>query len=197
MRKLAISAAMVAAITLGVAVASAIVPTSGNDTVGGPDDVQPASSAVVSSPTQARDGGDPWAVRVYTSKTGLTCPDLGRVRDGVFGRDDVDGTFTALPLEASGSCADLGRDHAAVAARRLPAMGKQPAETIVFGVTVADASVTAQVGDAAATAIQLNGQTFVLDRFGDRDATVDVTTRGGTTTFDLSEQSSALPEAGG
>jgi hypothetical protein len=80
------------------------------------------------------DGLAPWAVRVYRSQAGLTCPEAGRTKDGNFGQVDSDGEFRPLDLEAAGSCTDLDKAPMSLAVNHYPARGERPARAVIFGV---------------------------------------------------------------
>src|SRR5215218_1371214 len=106
-RRLGLGLATLLAAIAGVASASALTSSSGNDTLNGPELVQPdGTGASVPVTTTDPDGGVAWAVRVYRSQAGLTCPEAGRTKDGNFGQVYSDGEFHVLDIEAAGSCAD-------------------------------------------------------------------------------------------
>jgi hypothetical protein len=133
--RILVSVLLVLALGGGVAAASVIVPQ-GDDTQGGPESVQPDGGAVVVGAITSNPGGGPdWAVRTYTSLTGLTCPSAGRWADGEFGRADAQGAgVVPLPVSASGSCADLESSDLALAVRRYPQRPGQEERGVVFGV---------------------------------------------------------------
>src|SRR4051794_33444712 len=99
MRRLMIAAAVLLSIGAGVGAASALVPQSSDEPNDDPAKYQPDGGPVaVHALADDPAGGPAWGVRVYRSRTGLTCPEAGRVQDGLFGRDDGNEGFTALPL---------------------------------------------------------------------------------------------------
>lgn len=128
--------AILAAVAAGVASASVLVPAPGDDTLGGPSSVQPVPGSARGpfALTPDPDGGRSWAVRVYTSQDGLTCPELGQADAGRFGRENPDGTFSELEVQAGGSCADLRKSELALARRHHGATGTE----VLFGVLASD-----------------------------------------------------------
>ena len=150
-----------------------------------PADLQPdGSGAVVAVSAPARDGRAPRAVRVYRSKTGLTCPRVGRTKGGDFGQvDREDGTFRPEPLDATGSCADLDQEPFSVAMNYEPETGSAPGRAVLFGV------LTSQV---ASVELRIAGRPVPLARNADAylaemsmadaaNAEVRVSLRDGTT----------------
>lgn len=136
MKRVRIALGILIAIVAGVGSASAVVSGSGDDTAGGPEALQPDGGPVVVAVRVAAPQGEPaWAVRIYRSKTGLTCPELGRVDDlGRFGVA-MDGKFVPLTVQASGSCADLSEAPLAVAINRYAATDDHPSRRVAFGAT--------------------------------------------------------------
>lgn len=134
MRRLGMLLAVGLAVVAGVASASAVV---GGDaaTSAGPDALVPDGRGASLPVTAADpDGRAPWAVRVYTSKTGLACAEAGRSVEGRFGRVDRDGTFVPLSLEAAGSCVDLADEPLSLTIQHYPAQGKLAARAVLYGV---------------------------------------------------------------
>jgi hypothetical protein len=148
MRRIGFVLAVAAAIVAGVASASAVVGGA-STTTNGPDAIQPdGRGSRLPATTADPDGRASWGVRIYQSKTGLTCPEAGRTRNGAFGRIDNDNTFTPLDLEAAGSCADLSREPLSLAINHFPAKGKIPARAVIFGATTSQVSgLVVQSGD--------------------------------------------------
>jgi hypothetical protein len=72
-------------------------------------------------------------VRTYRSKARLICPEAGAVAGGRFGRYEGNGRFTPLPIEASGSCADLTNEPLALAVNIVPGRGERGPRVVVFG----------------------------------------------------------------
>jgi hypothetical protein len=161
-RRLGLGLATVLAVIAGVASASAITARSGNDTPAGPDAVQPdGSGASIPATVADPDGQAPFAVRVYRSKAGLTCPEAGRTRDGNFGRVDTDGDFEALDIEAAGSCADLSKAPMSLAINHYPAVGKIPARAVLFGVTTAQVSAIRLDLATGSRTVRIDGNAFI------------------------------------
>ena len=115
-------------------------------------------------PDVSRDGL-PWAVRVYRSKTGLICPEAGRVqgqiRSGEFGQIDspsdkflprplddaefgqvesADGDFKRRAVDAAGSCADLDKGPLSIAVNHYVDQEHRDLRAVVFGVFTRDVS---------------------------------------------------------
>jgi hypothetical protein len=161
-RRLGLGLATVLAVIAGVASASALTASSGNDTVGGPDAVQPdGGGAIVPATVADPDGRPPFAVRVYRSKAGLTCPEAGRTKDGNFGQVDGDGNFKALDVEAAGSCADLSKAPMSLAINHYPAAGKIPARAVLFGVTTGQVSTLRLDLATGSRTVPIDGNAFI------------------------------------
>jgi hypothetical protein len=184
-RHLGIAGAVLVAIVAGVGSASALVGTSGQETGNGPEAVQPDGQGA-SLATSAADpaGRQPWAVRVYRSEAGLTCPEAGRTEGGNFGRVDADGTFEPLDIEAAGSCADLTKTPMAVAVNHFPPRGaRSSGRAVIFGVAsgaVASANVTLATGKRS---VAIDHDAFLVVTTEDQlqGASLDATLRDGTT----------------
>lgn len=202
-RALRFSLAFLLAIAAGVAGASAFVNTTGQDTADGPDAVQPdgnGSALVVSAADPA--GRQPWAIRVYRSKAGLTCPEAGRTQDGTFGQVDEQGEFRASSLQAAGSCIDLTKAPLSVTTNDYPANDNRGARSVVFGAVSADVrSVTITVADQVRD-LDISGGAYlaVLTAGQVEGAVVNATTDDGSEksyTLHASKMSAALPPADG
>ncbi len=186
--RLQLVAALVALAVIGffgATAVTAVVRDDGAEAQYSPADLQPdGTGAVVAVSTPARDGRARRAVRVYRSKTGLTCPKVGRTKGGDFGQvDRDDGTFRPEPLDATGSCADLDREPFSVAVNYEPATDAAPGRAVLFGV------LTPQV---ASVELRVAGRSVPLTRSADAylaemsmddaaSAEVLVTLRDGTT----------------
>ncbi|HWI74729.1 MAG TPA: hypothetical protein VNT55_22400, partial [Baekduia sp.] len=123
-------------------------------------------------------------VRVYRSKTGLTCPEAGRTKDGNFGQVDSDGDFRSLDIQAAGSCADLSDAPLSLAVNHYPAQGKIPARAVLFGVTTAQVTglrLTPADGLGRAVRIDRNAFIAVVREEALQGATLDATLADGTT----------------
>jgi hypothetical protein len=197
-RRLVFTLALLAAVAAGVASASAITAQLGPDVAVSPADVKPDGSGTRVPVTAADpDGGRPaFALRVYRSEGGLTCPEVGRSQDGAYGQLDAGGEFKALPADAAGSCVDLGKDPIGFAVNHYtPRNAKLPARAAIFGVTTSEVTAIAlSVGDVSRP-VKVNGGGFltVVREDALAGATLDVTLRDGTTTsYPLSPQT--LPQ---
>jgi hypothetical protein len=183
-RRLGLGLATALAVVAGVASASALTASSGNDTVGGPDAVQPDGGAAIIPATVADpDGRAPYAVRVYRSKAGLTCPEAGRTKDGNFGQVDGDGNFHALDVEAAGSCADLSKAPMSLAINHYPAVGKLPARAVLFGVTTEKVSALRLDLATGSRTVRIDGNAFIAVVLDEslQGATLAATLADGTT----------------
>jgi hypothetical protein len=138
-RVVVLTAAVVAAAAAGVASASALMPTAGSETVGDSAAYQPDGRAVHLSPAVPDPQGGPgWAVRVYRSQTGLTCPEAGRVEGDAFGPVDARGHVAGLSVQAAGACVDLTKEPFGFAVARYPARDGQAARSAIYGVATPD-----------------------------------------------------------
>jgi hypothetical protein len=184
MRRLGLAIATLLAIAAGVASASALTSSSGSDTVNGPEAVQPDGRGA-SLPTTVADpdGGTAWAVRVYRSQAGLTCPEAGRTKDGNFGQVDSDGDFRSLDIAAAGSCTDLATAPMALAVNHYPAAGKLPARAVIFGVATTTVAGLRLSTTAGARALPLRSGAFIAVVRDDAldGATLEATLGDGTT----------------
>ncbi|HEV7750962.1 MAG TPA: hypothetical protein VGO71_05445 [Baekduia sp.] len=135
MRILRFAVVLVIAALVGVAGASAVVGDTGKDTINGPTAVQPdGSGAALVASAADPNGHQPWAIRVYRSVDGWTCPEAGRTQDGDFGQVDADGKFRSNSIQAAGSCVDLDKAPMSVTVNHYPANGLRGARAVVFGV---------------------------------------------------------------
>jgi hypothetical protein len=189
LRRLGLALSLVLAVVAGVVSASALTVTSGGDTPLGPSAVQPdGSGASVPATVADPDGRAPFAVRVYRSKDGLTCPEAGRAKDGSFGRVDDDGSFTALGIQAAGSCADLAKAPMTLAVNHYPAHGEVPARAVLFGATTERVQALNLKLASGSRPVRIDHNAFITVTRDEalRDATLSVTLEDGTIkTYDL------------
>jgi hypothetical protein len=199
LRPLAYVAALLAAILVGVAGASAFVDASGQDTPVGPATVQPDGSAARLAVTATDPAGrQPWAIRVYRSQAGWTCPEAGRVQDGDFGQVDADGVFRPSTVQAAGSCIDLDKAPVSVTVNRYPANGDRGARAIIFGVVSSDVSrISARIAGRNRELAVTNGTYMAVAADRDlTDAAIEITlTDGSTKTYVLRPSDSPAIEA--
>ncbi|MET0603988.1 MAG: hypothetical protein ABW167_18535 [Baekduia sp.] len=162
MRRLGLGLAILLAVVAGVASASALTSSGGNDTPLGPEAVQPdGRGASVPVTTADPDGGVAWAVRVYRSQAGLTCPEAGRTKDGNFGQVYSDGEFHVLDIEAAGSCADLAKAPMSLAVNHYPASGERPARAVIFGVVTPKVTAITLAGATGSRPLAIKGDAFI------------------------------------
>jgi len=130
-RPLKLGAAALGAAALGVSAASAVVS--------GPAAPMPPSHAPVAGSERIEPvapdpvGGLDWALRVYTSTSGASCAEVGRLRGGEFGQNDATGAFQPIELDERAVCADLTVEPVVVAVNAYPAGVQRPARTVLFG----------------------------------------------------------------
>lgn len=197
-RRLVFLLALAVAVVAGVATASAITAQVSPDTAVSPPDVQPDGSGARVPVTAADPDGRPaFAVRVYRSKSGLTCPEVGRTDGGRFGQLDGDGEVQPYGVEATGSCTDLSKAPVGVVVNHYPARGKLPARAVVFGVTTDAISAVRLFTPAAGgdRPVRFAGNTYVAVVREDAldGASLDVTlTDGSTKSYALAPSSAPL-----
>jgi hypothetical protein len=191
LRRMKFLMALVVAIVAGVAGASVVMGSTDPSVPPGPAALQPdGTGAVLAATASDPDGGAArgatparWAVRVYRSETGATCPDVNRTVGGDFGRVDGDGSFHPLALDSAGACVDLtAQNPYELVLRHMPATGERGARAIVFGVATAGvASITLTVDGAVQDVPVANGA-FVAPLTEDEvgEAAVTVTLADGT-----------------
>lgn len=80
-------------------------------------------------------GGDPWALKAFSSASGDDCVLVGRLRAGVFGV--VQGRlFRALPSDAPGLCGDVAADGLTAYLQRFDG------RTAIFGLSASRSPIT-------------------------------------------------------
>jgi hypothetical protein len=184
-RRLILLLALTAAVVAGVASASAITAQVSPDTAVSPDDIQPDGSGARMPVTAADpDGRAAFAVRVYRSRSGLICPEVGRTAGGRFGQLNAAGEVEGYGVEATGTCSDLAKDPLGVAVSHYPARGKLPARGVVYGVTTDKiAAVRLSTADGAVRPVRFAGNTYIAVVRDDAlaGASLDVTLADGST----------------
>lgn len=183
-RRLILFLALPAAVAAGVASASAITAQMDPDTAVSPANIQPDGTGARVPVTAADPDGRPtFAIRVYRSKSGLICPEVGRTAGGRFGQLDAAGEVEATDVTATGVCQDLSKEPAGYAVNHYPARGKLPARAVVFGVTT-DAVVGVTLTTAGVERpVRFAGDTYISVVREDAlaGASLDVTLTDGTT----------------
>ncbi|MFL5844311.1 MAG: hypothetical protein ACJ762_06425 [Solirubrobacteraceae bacterium] len=115
--------------------------TSGDHrSVGDRDAPAPADAKLSEVRRPDPSGGLAWGLRIYTSKLGLPCVMVGRVKDRRLGSED-NGRLLAYPPDAPGLCATSQADHAAFSVRRTATPA--PGRTVIYGVV--DRSVSSVI----------------------------------------------------
>jgi hypothetical protein len=183
-RRLGLGLATLLAVAAGVASASALTSSSGNDTPLGPEAVQPDGRGASLPVTVADpDGGVAWAVRVYRSQAGLTCPEAGRTKDGNFGQVYSDGDFHVLDIEAAGSCADLAKAPMSLAVNHYPPSGKLPARAVIFGVVTPKITGITLSSAAGSRTVTIKSDAFIVVTLEDalQGTSLDATLSDGST----------------
>lgn len=197
-RRLLLMASVPVAIGAGVASASVLVPAAPPPpSADGPAAFQPGPAPpTIAAATPDPAGGAPWALRIYRSQTGQTCPTPGRTSLGRFGRFDAAGTFQELPLAAAGSCADLSDSGVALAVERFPAQGPRPARTVIFGTTSAPTDQIVLHDGTLTRAVATDRGAFLIVRAdGDLSGvSLDVTSAGARTQTVALAGSTAPPD---
>jgi hypothetical protein len=131
-RLIGIGAGMVLACGAGVAAASALTPA--------PPDPMPPEFEAVAVPGTDRigasapdpDSGPAWAVRSYTGASTRSCLSVARLEEEQFG-PLIGGRVRPLPVDGSGSCADLSVDHVQPIVSRFAKTSETGARTVIFG----------------------------------------------------------------
>jgi hypothetical protein len=130
-RPVKLAVAALGAAALGVSAGSALV---GGATPPAPQSQVPVAASVRIGPTAADPtGGIDWALRVYTSTSGGSCVEAGRVTGDGFRQIDATGAQRALPLAAAATCGDLATEPVILAVNAYPARGDRDARTVLFG----------------------------------------------------------------
>lgn len=145
--------------------------------------VQPAGTTVIGATAPDPDGGPDFAVRVYPSQTGQTCPEAGRVKDGVFGQQYEEG-WQPLELSSAGACSDLDTQPVGFAISNHPAAGDMPSYVLVYGAVSADVVSVAITIDGKSRDLSLSSGTFLAPTRLEALAlgvTLTLTLRDGTT----------------
>jgi hypothetical protein len=174
--------AMAFAVVGGVAVASALLPTP--PSLVGQEASEPAgtSFALAGSVTDPDSGRD-WTVRTYTSKTGWTCAEAGRIDGTTFGQVGPDDRFRPLGLPELGSCADVDKDKFALWVNHYPADAGHEARAVIFGAVATEVDGVALTIDGTRKELPVTGGAFidVLSESSLAGSVVTVTLADGTT----------------
>lgn len=184
MRRLAIALFLLLAIGAGVAAASIVMPA-GSDTAGEPASVAPDGGPVyLDGEAEDPRGGPRWTTRMYSSKSGHSCTQAGRVLDGRFGRLDADGSFTQLPVAAAGTCTPPESDSLVVVVNRYYGPEAGGGRTVVFGTadrTVATLELQTPSEAVAVQRGERGGFVAVHDSLSANDVTLTAVLVDGTT----------------
>jgi hypothetical protein len=136
MRPVRLTAAALGAAALGVAAASVVV---GGSTAREPESSAPVAGSERIGPAAPDPvAGPDWVLRSYTSTSGGSCAEVGRLRDGRFGQIDAAGAFRELPLDPGGACGDLAAEPVIVAVNAYSERVRRAARTVLFGRASAD-----------------------------------------------------------
>jgi hypothetical protein len=174
--------AMTFAVVVGVAAASALLPTP--PSLVGQEASEPAGTSFVLGGTVADpEGGPPWTVRTYPSKTGWTCADVGRTDGTTFGRVDSGDEIHPLELPELGSCADITKDKFALWVNNYPANADRAARAVIFGAVAPEADRVALTIDGTRKELPVTRGAFIdaLPAPSLAGAVVTVTLADGTT----------------
>jgi hypothetical protein len=199
MRPLRLTLALLAAVLAGVAGASAVLGSPAAGPQPAPARLQPDGSGAALPATAADPAGAPeprWAVRVYRSEDGLSCPEAGRTVGGDFGRVDREGAFHPTRLEAAGSCADPAAAPYTVVVNHYAADGRRGARAVVFGLASARVqaiTVTPPGGRAVPAAVTHGGYVLALPEDQAGGAQVAFALDDGTTKTITLQPAATLP----
>jgi hypothetical protein len=174
--------AMAFAVVVGVAGASALLPTP--PSLVGQEASEPAGTTFVLGPVVAdSDGGPDWTVRTYPSKTGWTCAHVGRTDGKVFGRAGTNDEIVPLELPELGSCSDLEKDDFALWVNNYPARAGHEARAVIFGAVAPEADRVALTLDGSSKDLPVAHGVFIhpLPASALAGAVVTVTLADGTT----------------
>jgi hypothetical protein len=166
MRRLRTVLLVISAMTLvvvgGGAGASALLPTSPSPSLVGQEASEPAgTNFTLGSTVPDPDGGPPWTVRTYPSKTGWTCADVGRTGGTTFGRVDSGDEIHPLELPELGSCADVTKDKFALWVNNYPATADREARAVIFGVVAPEADGVALTIDGTRKELPVTHGAFI------------------------------------
>jgi hypothetical protein len=184
MRRVAIGAAVLAAIVAGIFSATVMSAGSAEQPPGAGDELA-AGTVQTGETVPDPHGGPPWAVRIFDGDSSRRCIATGRTDGQAFGPVDASGTIHDAGDIARGSCADPKAEplQAAVAGYADSA-GTGP-RSVVFGVADASVATVRVTGpDVQRTVTPDAERTFVVvgDGRPEKGAwTVDVTLSDGST----------------
>lgn len=123
----------------GAAAGSVMTPNEPEPDTTGPKAVKarPGSESIgarASDPTSALG----WAVRRYSSETGLDCAEAGRYDGRSFGRERSNGEVDQQPADEAGTCAVPNGEPVEPVFNRYPKAGGSRGRSVLFGQTRVD-----------------------------------------------------------
>jgi hypothetical protein len=125
-------------------------------------DVTPAGAAVIGATAPDPDGGPDFAVRVYRSEAGQTCPEAGRTSEGRFGTVWPGEGFVELELASAGACADLDEQPVGFAVSDHPAVDDVDAHAVLFGSVADGVTAVSVVNGGRSESLEIVSGTFIL-----------------------------------
>lgn len=147
-----------------------------------------ADGAVLAVTAPDPRGGPDLGVRVYSSKTGLTCPAAGRAVGGRYGNLDENGRFRELGLDSDGACFDPKATPVGLVVTYRAAIAGQPAAAAVFGAAPTAKAITITVAGKAQQVKLGIGGAFIAS------ADPEALAAGGTLTTTLADGSTPTSE---
>jgi hypothetical protein len=123
---------MILACSAGVAAASALIPASPQSVSAELEAIAVPGSDRIGAATPDPESGPPWAVRSYTGGSGRSCVAAARLENDQFG-PMIGGRVVQLPVDESGSCADLSIDRVQLVVSRFAETADTADRTVIFG----------------------------------------------------------------